>query len=133
MFAWGPYAIFALYKQYGSGDLIGPAMAVLPSLFAKTAICYNPIIYVGLNRQFRQAFDRFRGAQPPPARVITISTTANILDANAKRAMKNRLEIANMHNEQREDEGTNSIEEFEMRVMNESDGKRVKIQAQVLE
>lgn len=51
MVAWTPYSIFSLIKQFGDPDSISPAMAVLPSLFAKSSICYNPIIYVGMNSQ----------------------------------------------------------------------------------
>lgn len=53
MIAWTPYSVFSLIKQFGDPTTIGPAMAVLPSLFAKTSICYNPIIYVGMNSQVR--------------------------------------------------------------------------------
>lgn len=53
MVAWTPYSVFSLIKQFGDPTSIGPAMAVLPSLFAKTSICYNPIIYVGMNSQVR--------------------------------------------------------------------------------
>lgn len=51
MIAWTPYSIFSLIKQFGNPDSISPGMAILPSLFAKTSICYNPIIYVGMNSQ----------------------------------------------------------------------------------
>ena len=51
MVAWTPYSVFALIKQFGDADSIGPGMGVLPSLFAKTSICYNPIIYVAMNSQ----------------------------------------------------------------------------------
>uniref|UniRef100_A0A182P747 G-protein coupled receptors family 1 profile domain-containing protein n=1 Tax=Anopheles epiroticus TaxID=199890 RepID=A0A182P747_9DIPT len=60
MVAWTPYAIFALIEQFGPPDLIGPGLAVLPALVAKSSICYNPIIYVGMNTQFRAAFSRVR-------------------------------------------------------------------------
>lgn len=49
--AWTPYAIFALIKQFGNEQLVGPGLAILPSLIAKSSICYNPIIYVGMNSQ----------------------------------------------------------------------------------
>jgi c-opsin len=49
--AWTPYAVFALIEQFGSPDIISPGMAVLPALIAKSSICYNPIIYVGMNTQ----------------------------------------------------------------------------------
>ncbi|XP_061502465.1 vertebrate ancient opsin [Anopheles gambiae] len=60
MVAWTPYAIFALIEQFGPPELIGPGLAVLPALVAKSSICYNPIIYVGMNTQFRAAFWRIR-------------------------------------------------------------------------
>uniref|UniRef100_A0A182XWZ1 G-protein coupled receptors family 1 profile domain-containing protein n=1 Tax=Anopheles stephensi TaxID=30069 RepID=A0A182XWZ1_ANOST len=60
MVAWTPYAIFALVEQFGPPELIGPGLAVLPALIAKSSICYNPIIYVGMNTQFRAAFTRVR-------------------------------------------------------------------------
>uniref|UniRef100_A0A182NFH9 G-protein coupled receptors family 1 profile domain-containing protein n=1 Tax=Anopheles dirus TaxID=7168 RepID=A0A182NFH9_9DIPT len=69
MVAWTPYAIFALIEQFGPPELIGPGLAVLPALVAKSSICYNPIIYVGMNTQFRAAFTRVRnkGAGGPAA------------------------------------------------------------------
>ncbi|XP_053680015.1 vertebrate ancient opsin-like [Anopheles nili] len=60
MIAWTPYAVFALIEQFGPPELIGPGLAVLPALIAKSSICYNPIIYVGMNTQFRDAFRRVR-------------------------------------------------------------------------
>ncbi|XP_053690952.1 vertebrate ancient opsin-like [Sabethes cyaneus] len=60
MTAWTPYAVFALVEQFGPPDLISPALAVLPALIAKSSICYNPIIYVGMNTQYRAAFNRVR-------------------------------------------------------------------------
>lgn len=54
--AWTPYAVFALIKQFGPTDYIGPGMAVLPALIAKSSICYNPIIYVGMNTQVGLSF-----------------------------------------------------------------------------
>lgn len=60
MTAWTPYAVFALVEQFGPPDLISPALAVLPALIAKSSICYNPIIYVGMNTQYRAAFKRVR-------------------------------------------------------------------------
>lgn len=49
MVAWTPYSIFALMEQFGPG--VKPSLAVLPALLAKSSICYNPIIYVGMNTQ----------------------------------------------------------------------------------
>lgn len=60
MVAWTPYSVFSLVKQFGDPASIGPGMAVLPSLIAKTSICYNPIIYVGMNSQVRHNLHVFR-------------------------------------------------------------------------
>lgn len=51
LIAWTPYSIFALSEQFGDPDLITPSLAVLPALIAKSSICYNPLIYVGMNSQ----------------------------------------------------------------------------------
>lgn len=51
LLAWTPYAVFALLSQFGDPNYVTPAMAVVPALVAKSSICYNPLIYVGLNTQ----------------------------------------------------------------------------------
>lgn len=51
LIAWSPYAIVALITQFGDAKLITPVVSVIPALLAKSSICYNPIIYVGLNTQ----------------------------------------------------------------------------------
>ncbi|KAL1131949.1 hypothetical protein AAG570_011560 [Ranatra chinensis] len=48
--AWTPYAVLALLVAFLDIQL-SPALTVVPALVAKTSICYNPIIYVGLNTQ----------------------------------------------------------------------------------
>lgn len=140
MFGWSPYATFALIKQYGNKDLISPAMGVIPSIFAKTTICYNPIIYVGLNTQFRQAIDRFLGVEPMvTAKIMTVSTTANALDSDAKRTIKEKLRTVNTHNIElqpnvKDAASIKDIETIELKVLNDekikgiNKGKSVKIQ-----
>ncbi|XP_057661883.1 pinopsin-like [Diorhabda carinulata] len=61
LMAWSPYAIFALLVQFGNPSGVTPATGVIPALLAKSSICYNPIIYVGLNSQFRQVLKQFLG------------------------------------------------------------------------
>lgn len=51
LIAWSPYAVFALIVQFGQVTMITPSVAIFPALLAKTSICYNPIIYFGLNTQ----------------------------------------------------------------------------------
>lgn len=59
--AWTPYSLFALIEQFGPSDYISPGMAIIPALIAKSSICYNPLIYVGMNTQYRAALKRMRG------------------------------------------------------------------------
>lgn len=49
--AWTPYAVLALLIAFGDPDIVTPGVAVIPALMAKSSICYNPIIYAGLNPQ----------------------------------------------------------------------------------
>ncbi|XP_003279347.2 medium-wave-sensitive opsin 1 [Nomascus leucogenys] len=52
-FCWGPYAFFACFAAANPGYPFHPLMAALPAFFAKSATIYNPVIYVFMNRQFR--------------------------------------------------------------------------------
>ncbi|KPJ06627.1 Parapinopsin [Papilio machaon] len=38
---------------------ISPGVGVIPALIAKSSICYDPLIYVGMNTQFRQSIRRY--------------------------------------------------------------------------
>ncbi|XP_012589926.1 PREDICTED: long-wave-sensitive opsin 1 [Condylura cristata] len=50
---WGPYTVFACFAAAHPGYAFHPLVAALPAYFAKSATIYNPIIYVFMNRQFR--------------------------------------------------------------------------------
>ncbi|KAL4713310.1 hypothetical protein ACJJTC_015297 [Scirpophaga incertulas] len=56
--AWTPYSLFALTEQFASQGIISPGVGVIPALVAKSSICYDPLIYVGMNTQFRQSIKR---------------------------------------------------------------------------
>ncbi|KAF7993395.1 hypothetical protein HCN44_007898 [Aphidius gifuensis] len=62
LIAWMPYAIFAIAAQYFHFQP-SASIAILPSLLAKSSICYNPIIYAFLSSQFTQSFKHFFGIQ----------------------------------------------------------------------
>nr|QYF06553.1 ciliary opsin [Milnesium sp.]QYF06564.1 ciliary opsin [Milnesium sp.]QYF06570.1 ciliary opsin [Milnesium sp.]QYF06577.1 ciliary opsin [Milnesium sp.] len=49
--AWFPYAIVSLITIFGRDDLITAEAGVIPVIFAKSSICYNPIIYALMNAQ----------------------------------------------------------------------------------
>ncbi|XP_067011411.2 pinopsin [Anabrus simplex] len=61
--AWTPYSVLALLIAFGDADQVSPGLAVVPALVAKSSICYNPLIYVGLNTQFRSAWRRLLGVK----------------------------------------------------------------------
>jgi len=48
--AWMPYSVLALMIAFG-GVHISPVVSIIPALCAKSSICWNPIIYIGLNTQ----------------------------------------------------------------------------------
>ncbi|XP_068129760.1 parapinopsin-like [Hyperolius riggenbachi] len=54
LICWLPYTIFALIVIIKPSLYISPLAATLPAYFAKTSPVYNPIIYLFLNKQFRQ-------------------------------------------------------------------------------
>lgn len=53
--AWGPYAIFSLIIAFTNYTL-SPTLSITPALFAKSSVCYNPIIYFYLNRDVSNHF-----------------------------------------------------------------------------
>ncbi|XP_059062566.1 parapinopsin-like [Achroia grisella] len=59
--AWTPYSLFALMEQFATEGIISPGAGVIPALVAKSSICYDPLIYVGMNTQFRQSIKRIFG------------------------------------------------------------------------
>ncbi|XP_078104810.1 green-sensitive opsin-like [Sander vitreus] len=51
--AWVPYASFAGWIFLNKGAYFSPLTAAIPAFFAKSSALYNPVIYVLLNKQFR--------------------------------------------------------------------------------
>ncbi|EDO44017.1 predicted protein [Nematostella vectensis] len=47
LIAWLPYAIVSLYSAI-TGERVSPEAATIPGMLAKSASCYNPLIYVFL-------------------------------------------------------------------------------------
>ncbi|XP_037334248.1 rhodopsin-like [Pungitius pungitius] len=50
---WVPYATVAWYIFANRGTEFGPVFMTVPAFFAKSSALYNPVIYILLNRQFR--------------------------------------------------------------------------------
>ncbi|XP_029469390.1 pinopsin-like [Rhinatrema bivittatum] len=53
LICWLPYATFAIVVTLNKDIVIQPSLASMPSYFSKTATVYNPVIYVFMNKQFR--------------------------------------------------------------------------------
>ncbi|XP_073471259.1 pinopsin-like [Aquarana catesbeiana] len=53
LICWLPYAAFAIVAASNKDIVIDPMLASMPSYFSKTATVYNPVIYVFMNKQFR--------------------------------------------------------------------------------
>lgn len=78
--AWMPYSVLALMIAFG-GVHISPVVSIIPALCAKSSICWNPIIYIGLNTQFRSAWKRFLKI---PGTVSEVSLDADITTGMTK-------------------------------------------------
>lgn len=55
LFAWFPYCIVSLWVLIGDANSISKLSTTIPSLFAKSSVIYNPLIYAVLNSKFRKA------------------------------------------------------------------------------
>ncbi|XP_071483468.1 rhodopsin, GQ-coupled-like [Diadema antillarum] len=63
--AWLPYCVVSLWVLLGDPSSISRVATVVPSLFAKSSVVYNPVIYVMLNPQYRKALmGSFHSSRP---------------------------------------------------------------------
>ncbi|XP_002119963.2 pinopsin-like [Ciona intestinalis] len=63
---WTPYGVLSLYNAINPDKQLSYGLGTVPVFFAKTANIYNPLIYIGLNKQFRDGVIKmvFRGRNP---------------------------------------------------------------------
>ncbi|OCT65542.1 hypothetical protein XELAEV_18041780mg [Xenopus laevis] len=61
IFCWGSYTFFACFAAFNPGYSFHPLAAAMPAYFAKSVTIYNPIIYVFINRQFRNCIYQLFG------------------------------------------------------------------------
>eukprot|EP00094_Tigriopus_californicus_P004155 TCALIF_04003-PA protein Name:"Similar to Compound eye opsin BCRH2 (Hemigrapsus sanguineus)" AED:0.27 eAED:0.27 QI:0/0.4/0.18/0.81/1/1/11/0/584 len=54
LLAWTPYAAIAMIGQFGGAHLLTPVVTQLPSFLAKTASCFNPIVYAVSHPKFQR-------------------------------------------------------------------------------
>ncbi|CAB1312490.1 unnamed protein product, partial [Coregonus sp. 'balchen'] len=50
---WTPYAVVSMMEAFGRKSMVTPAVAIIPSFFAKSSTAYNPLIYIFMSRKFR--------------------------------------------------------------------------------
>ncbi|XP_063794919.1 rhodopsin [Pseudophryne corroboree] len=53
LICWVPYATVAFFIFTHQGSEFGPVFMTIPAFFAKSSAIYNPVIYIMLNKQFR--------------------------------------------------------------------------------
>ncbi|KAF3708589.1 Opsin-3 Encephalopsin Panopsin [Channa argus] len=51
---WTPYAVVSMVEAFGRKTMVSPAVAIIPSFFAKSSTAYNPLIYIFMSRKFRR-------------------------------------------------------------------------------
>ncbi|XP_038816066.1 opsin-3-like [Salvelinus namaycush] len=51
---WTPYAVVSMMEAFGRKSMVTPAIAIIPSFFAKSSTTYNPLIYMFMSRKFRR-------------------------------------------------------------------------------
>ncbi|XP_068108863.1 rhodopsin [Hyperolius riggenbachi] len=54
--SWFPYAFVAFWIFTHQGSEFGPIFMTVPAFFAKSSSVYNPVIYIIMNKQFRNCF-----------------------------------------------------------------------------
>ncbi|XP_078518532.1 parapinopsin-like [Lissotriton helveticus] len=77
LICWLPYAAFAMTVVANPGIYIDPILATVPMYLTKTSTVYNPIIYIFMNRQFRDCAIPFLlcGKKKPKTTEVRASTT----------------------------------------------------------
>ncbi|CAB1343433.1 unnamed protein product, partial [Coregonus sp. 'balchen'] len=48
---WTPYAVVSMMEAFGRKSMVTPAIAIVPSVFAKSSTAYNPLIYIFMSRK----------------------------------------------------------------------------------
>ncbi|CAH1801655.1 unnamed protein product [Owenia fusiformis] len=53
LLSWTPYSVVSLWAATGNPRDIPTTAAVIPAILAKSAIVWNPVVYVGMNKKIR--------------------------------------------------------------------------------
>nr|AWU78799.1 neuropsin [Branchiostoma lanceolatum] len=74
--AWTPYSLVSIYATFRDLESIPVILSILPSMFAKSASIYNPIIYFFMNDSFRRDVTALIKLSIPKAGTTSCSQTA---------------------------------------------------------
>ncbi|XP_021355908.1 visual pigment-like receptor peropsin [Mizuhopecten yessoensis] len=55
IFSWVPYSVMSIYAMFNDINSLDPLLYMLPTLFAKASVIWNPIIYLFINKSFKKA------------------------------------------------------------------------------
>jgi len=55
---WTPYAIVNCIPVFGDANIVTPLVSQIPSFFAKTASCLNPLVYAISHPKYREALSK---------------------------------------------------------------------------
>ncbi|XP_051164846.1 rhodopsin-like isoform X2 [Leptopilina boulardi] len=103
MIAWTPYSIAALGAQYFDMKL-SPEAAMVPAILAKSSICYNPIIYAGLNKQFVLSMKTMFGIQDSRRNMRGIDSTRGVESVTALSVVKHENKLIIFENKTNQNE-----------------------------
>ena len=62
---WTPYAVIAMCPVFGAREIVTPLVSQIPAFLAKTASCFNPIVFASSHPKYREAiFEKFGWSSP---------------------------------------------------------------------
>ena len=86
LLCWTPYAVVAMIRSYAEHIEVGPVVAVVPGLAAKTSHALDPVIYCAMNKNFSRLIYRTLKVWRPPSGET--STNSGLLPLTLKRLVQ---------------------------------------------
>ena len=77
--AWVPYAVVSLIGVSGHTSLITPLVSVLPAVFAKVSVIYNPLVYAICTKRFKLFITASFCRLPLRAQTIEMETSQQMV------------------------------------------------------
>ncbi|OWF49303.1 visual pigment-like receptor peropsin [Mizuhopecten yessoensis] len=67
VFSWLPYSAISLYAVFDDVTKVNPVLGMLPALFAKASVIWNPIIYMFINQSYKKVLKEKLSLYTPAA------------------------------------------------------------------